>query len=150
METLTPLEDVELDIEALRAQTEQNCQLMTSARFLATWQDVVMGPNRERCERGKMRLNPDALRASGIDVPEGLRISSRYFERSFEARDEAVYATLAASSPDLRHADLVPETSYATAQRGQLTGEMPMLWACGGFGALSFCGCAGGGKDNVG
>lgn len=147
METKHAPEGVELDIEALRAQAEQNCQLMASAYFLGAWQDVVAHPDSERGARGRERLTPAALRKGGIDVPEGLRISSRYFEKSFEARDEAGLAALAVALPGVLPVDLLPDVADDTGDShdilGQEAGAGPTLASCFGFGAASICACWG-------
>ena len=145
-------EDLELDVESLREQTVQNCRMMTTASFLTAWQSVVAAPNEARCQKGQEHLNVDTLRASGIDIPSGMRISSRYFEKSFEDRDEATYDDLASRTPGL--VPPAPVTAFkddlaGSRERGQLAVEVPALWACAGGGAFTVCGCAGGGKVEI-
>lgn len=101
------------------------------------------------------RLTPDALRAQGVPLPAGMRISSRYFEkglRPFEVgeyqdgrnmlkeldeREPGILDRLRKRDPEFfeRFVGVVqPDTISPLA-----------LCGCAGGGAATVCGCAGGG-----
>lgn len=64
----------------LRDQSEKILKAVTSPEFLAQLEFVRNAPPGERLVEASNRLTPDALRAAGVDIPSGVRISSRYFE----------------------------------------------------------------------
>lgn len=69
-----------LEKEALKKQTEKNAKLLMSEEFLTQLDAILNAPEGERIDEAAKRLTPEALRKAGVPVPEGLRISSRYFE----------------------------------------------------------------------
>jgi len=71
---------MKLDRESLRQSTDQILKSVTSPEFLAQLEAVRRIPRERRIEEAAKRLTPDAMRAAGISLPEGVRISSRYFE----------------------------------------------------------------------
>jgi hypothetical protein len=73
-----------LDPGELRAVTDRILRSVTSPQFLAQLKVVEDAPAEERLVRASERLSPDALRGAGVDIPETVRISTRYFEQGVE------------------------------------------------------------------
>ena len=69
-----------LDRESLRQSTDEILRSVTSPEFLAQLEAVRRIPRERRIEEAAKRLTPTAMRAAGVNLPEGIRISSRYFE----------------------------------------------------------------------
>ncbi|MFE4023241.1 hypothetical protein ACFXPZ_38590 [Streptomyces sp. NPDC059101] len=70
----------ELDDARLREVTDEVIAAITSPEFVAAMRAVSETPADQRLLEGSRRLTPDALRSQGVSLPEGFRISSRYFD----------------------------------------------------------------------
>jgi hypothetical protein len=62
-------------------QTEKLVGVVTSEPFKEIVTELANYPEAERKSRATQMLTVDSLRARGVQIPEGLRISSRIFER---------------------------------------------------------------------
>lgn len=71
---------MELNREALIERSNEVLQAVTSPEFLAQLEAVRAVPVEHRLAEAARRLTPDAMRRAGVRLPEGIRISSRYFE----------------------------------------------------------------------
>ena len=72
--------EVPRDPEELRKLTDQILRSVTSQQFLDQVQAVEDAPTDQKLVAASARLTPDTLRRAGVDLPEGVRVSSRYFE----------------------------------------------------------------------
>ena len=71
------------DVARLRKETQEIIDALTSPAYVAALRAVKAAPESKRLLEASKRLTPDALRKQGVAVPEGMRISSRYFEKGF-------------------------------------------------------------------
>lgn len=71
---------VRLERESLIEETEEVLKSVTSAEFLDQLEAVRRVPRESRISEAAKRLTPAAMRKAGVDLPEGVRLSSRYFE----------------------------------------------------------------------
>jgi hypothetical protein len=70
----------QIDPERLRALTEKILKTVLQPALLEQLKKAQSAPGSEFFTEASKRLTPAALRAAGIDVPPGVRISSRYFD----------------------------------------------------------------------
>ena len=70
----------DLSPEDLRAASEALVKVVTSPQYLAIAAEINALPEEEREAATLRLLTVDALRERGLEVPEGLRISPRWFE----------------------------------------------------------------------
>ncbi|MFE4023243.1 hypothetical protein ACFXPZ_38600 [Streptomyces sp. NPDC059101] len=70
----------ELQAEKIREITQQIVDIVTSPQFVEAVRAVSSAPEDQRLLEGSRRLSPQALRQQGIELPDGMRMSSRYFE----------------------------------------------------------------------
>lgn len=75
--------DQELDSKHLRDITSKMVDAITSPAYVEAMRAVKSAPQGKRLDEALRRLTPEALRSQGVPLPEGMRISSRYFEASF-------------------------------------------------------------------
>jgi hypothetical protein len=78
----------EVDAARLRESTNRLVSFLTSPEFLEQTRWVFEAPEQERLSAASQRLSVDALRGLGLDLPEGFRMSSRYFEADWPAAIE--------------------------------------------------------------
>lgn len=71
------------DVERLQRETQELIEALTAPAYVAALRAVKDAPESERLLEASKRLTPDALRAQGVPLPEGMRISSRYFEKGY-------------------------------------------------------------------
>ena len=71
----------DLNAERLRQVTSQMVDALTSPAYVEAMRAVKSAPEGQRLEEAMRRLTPDALKAQGVPLPAGMRISSRYFEQ---------------------------------------------------------------------
>lgn len=72
-----------LDAEFLRKTTDELIEALTSPAYIEAVRAVRVAPEDKRMLEASKRLTPEALRALGVPLPAGMRISSRYFETGF-------------------------------------------------------------------
>lgn len=65
----------------LRNETQAIIDALTDPAYVAALRAVKEAPTEKRLLEATKRLTPDALRQAGVKLPEGMRISSRYFEK---------------------------------------------------------------------
>lgn len=70
----------DLSPEAVRDASEQLIRVVTSPEYLALAAEINALPVDDRFEATAARLTPEALRERGLEIPEALRISPRWFE----------------------------------------------------------------------
>jgi hypothetical protein len=146
----------ELSSENLKEIVGKMVDAITSSAYVEAMRAVKSAPEGQRLDEAIRRLTPDALRAQGVRLPEGMRISSRYFEKGFTPvevgelpegqrnmlkelndREPGVLDRLRTRDPRFFQ-DLVVSL--------QPIGISPVaLCGCAGGGAATICGCAGGG-----
>ena len=141
------------DAEKLRAMTNEIIEAITSDEFLSRMESMREATLQERLEMAQKLLSVEGLRKAGVDLPEGMRISSRYFEedvgvfefgnvREFDEQNAEVLAT---SSEKLAGVSL--EVASMRTEDARLlcvlsTGNV-VMGTCGGAGAASICACGG-------
>ncbi|SFV37033.1 hypothetical protein [Hyphomicrobium facile] len=64
----------------LRDETQSIIDALTAPAYVAALRAVKAAPVEKRLLEATKRLTPEALRREGVNLPEGMRISSRYFE----------------------------------------------------------------------
>ncbi|MGW1642664.1 hypothetical protein [Streptomyces lavendulae] len=69
------------DKNRLRDVTQQTIDLITSPAFVEAMQAVRNAPPDQRLMEGSKQLSREALVERGVQIPEDMRISSRYFEQ---------------------------------------------------------------------
>ncbi len=149
-----------LDKDELRQQTERNCELLKSEAFLEQLDAILNAPEGERIDEAARRLTPKALRSAGVELPKGVRVSSRYFESRLkrplefgdvEERVNAVTA-LAEISPGVleKMHSLDPDVLERINIPGRAElpgrGDVGPLAACAGVGVragVGVCACFG-------
>ncbi|MYS24722.1 hypothetical protein GA0115240_16804 [Streptomyces sp. DvalAA-14] len=70
----------DLSPESMREASEQLIRVVTSPEYLELAAEINALPVDERFEATAERLTPEALRTRGLELPEALRISPRWFE----------------------------------------------------------------------
>jgi hypothetical protein len=73
----------ELSSEHLREVTTKMIQAISSPPYVEAMRAIKSAPKGRRLDEALRRLTPEALRAEGVPLPEGMRISSRYFESGY-------------------------------------------------------------------
>jgi hypothetical protein len=73
-------EQVAIDPKALRNETDRMIDAITDPRYVEAVRAVRRAPDDERLAEATRQLSPDGLRRQGVPIPEGMRLSSRYFE----------------------------------------------------------------------
>lgn len=71
------------DLVALRKTTDDMIDALTSPAYVEAMRKLRAAPDDKRLDEATRRLSPDGLRELGVPIPEGMRISSRYFEPGF-------------------------------------------------------------------
>lgn len=87
-----------LQASYLKKQTDDIIDLVTSDAFLEKATAVLRTERTKQLEFAAKTMTPMALRESGVEIPDGLRISSRYFE---ENAPESTYLGSFPSDPDI-------------------------------------------------
>lgn len=132
--------DVEFDTDRLRKATDQMIEAITSPPFVEAMRQLRETPVERRLAEGARLLDPDALRAAGVPLPDDMRITSRYFE------------------PGIPNVIEVPPSRFPKVPRGpRPRGPVPIsggvlgigggpnsIGGCACGGGLTFCGGAGG------
>jgi len=121
-----------IDANKVRKEMDAMIEMTTHPEFVAAMKAMKETPLQGRKSFGEQNLTVEALKAKGVPLPEGIRVTTRYFE------------------PDK------PEIIEFTPDGKIIKTKVPkfpkdaggnVAWggcACGG--GLSFCGGAGGGS----
>ena len=137
---------MKLDSESLRKESDKILRSLTSPQFLEQLEEVRRTPPDRRIAEATRRLTPEALRKAGVDLPEGVRLSSRYFEEGEDFNIEL----------GERPGQIAVVPAIEDVQPGfldKLRRERPDLFNqlvrqpnfAGGLTSWSVCGCVGGG-----
>ncbi len=120
-----------IDAVKVRQEMDAMVDMITHPAFVAAMKNMKASPVSKRREIGKETLTVDALRAQGVTIPRGMRLTTRYFEpgRPGFLEVDAAGVIKAGRIPKFDVGDL-----GGTVQWGGC--------ACGG--GLTFCGGAGG------
>lgn len=70
----------DLSPASMRDASEELIRVVTSPEYLSLAAEINALPQAERFAATQARLTPEALRARGLEIPEALRISPRWFE----------------------------------------------------------------------
>src|SRR5688572_9247342 len=141
----------QIDPERLRALTEKILRTVLQPALLEQLKQAQSAPGAEFFAEASKRLTPAALRAAGIDVPPGVRISSRYFDDGSVTSSavidtkggETILSTIQSQFP----ASLGQQQSGPKADRRPADPAHPVTAAggCVGVGVPpGFCACIGG------
>jgi hypothetical protein len=127
-----------LDANNLRQITDDMIVALTSPAFVDAMRILKLTPADQRLNIGSKILTSEALRAKGVPLPHGVRVTSRYFETgapTIEVTDpaEAGYPPITNLLPD-----------FANPMTGLIGGVRPMAGGCCCGGAASACGGCGG------
>jgi hypothetical protein len=115
----------DLDPDHLQKVTAEMIETITSPAFVEAMRKMKAAPADQKLSEGARLLNPDTLRKAGVPLPDGMRITSRYFEPGSEAIDVNAHGAFLATDP--------ANPLRLAAQAG--------VCACGG--AATVCGGAG-------
>jgi hypothetical protein len=119
----------EIDPKRLTKITADMIAAITSPAYVEAMNTLKKTPMEKRLAVATKLLTPDALRKKGVKLPEGMRISSRYFEPGkpavIQVTDHGAF--------------------LATGIQGGDLGPMG-AWGCACGGAATVCGGAGGGS----
>lgn len=74
-----------LSVDRLKRETDRMIESMSHPAYVAAMQELKSTPNEKRLDVVMTRLTPEALREKGVPLPEGMRISSRYFDPGIPA-----------------------------------------------------------------
>lgn len=122
-----------IDRQKVKKEMDVLINMITHPAFVDAMKKMKASPVSKRRELGKKLLNIDVLKAQGVEIPPGMRLTTRYFE---PGRTEVLEL-----GPDgLIRGVKIPKFSV-----GDLKELGNVAWggcACGG--GLSFCGGAGG------
>lgn len=118
---------MQIDPDFLKAHTDKIIAAITSPAYVEAMKKLRGTPSEMRRALAEKILTPDALRAAGVPLPAGMRISSRYFQSDFP------------ESIELGDMNIRPNMETPD-------GAQP-AWFCGCGGAVGVCGGAGGGPD---
>lgn len=125
MKTAKTLTDI--DPLKLKKDTDQLISAISSPQFVAAMKRMKETPMAERLALASKTLTPSALTEAGVNLPKGMRVTSRYFEPGSPDIIE-----VDAFGSRLRNVNSVPGSTAA--------------WACACGGAATVCGGAGGGS----
>jgi hypothetical protein len=92
----------DLSPEAVRDASEQLIRVVTSPEYLELAAEINALPVEDRLTATAERLTPEALRERGLELPEALRISPRWFEPPQDGvltADEVLAHTASAVAP---------------------------------------------------
>jgi hypothetical protein len=124
-----------INADKVRKEMDVMIEMITHPEFVASMKAMKETPLKKRREFGEQNLTLKALKAKGIKLPDGMRVTTRYFEPN---KPKIIEIT-----PDGK----ISITKKPQFVIGNLIGDAGTLaWggcACGG--GLTFCGGAGGG-----
>jgi hypothetical protein len=115
----------EVDPTKLKKITDEMIEAISHPAYVAAMNTMKKTPMDQRLSVASKILTPDALKAKGVPLPDGMRISSRYFEPG---------------NPVVINID-----ELGARIAGPDVGPMG-AWACACGGAATVCGGAGGGR----
>lgn len=121
-----------INADKVRKEMDAMIEMISHPEFVASMKAMKETPLKKRKEFGEQNLTVDALKAKGVKLPDGMRVTTRYFEPN---------------KPDI--IEITPEGKIIRTKNPKFPlGEGGnVAWggcACGG--GLSFCGGAGGGS----
>ncbi|WP_347138856.1 hypothetical protein [Paracoccus sp. SSK6] len=132
----------------MKEMTDSIIDAITSEPFLKRMEEIRKLPMEERLMRARDILSVDGLREAGVSMPEGMRISSRYFEEDlgvleFGNVDEFEAPEANSTDPKITLKDgssikVAPFPGIACYSEGPV-----VMGTCGGAGAGTVCGCGG-------
>ena len=117
--------------DKVRKEMDAMIEMITHPEFVASMKQMKETPLSKRKEFGAKNLTVEALKLKGVEMPVGMRVTTRYFEPN---RPEIIEITPDGKIVRTRN------PKFPTGPGGTVA------WggcACGG--GLSFCGGAGGG-----
>lgn len=119
----------DIDAAHLANITNDLIGVISSPQFVAAMKNLKATPLNQRLAVASTTLTPAALQAAGVNLPTGMRITSRYFE---PGSPDIIEVT--EQGAVIRNANLLPQLGAAGA------------WGCACGGAATVCGGAGGGS----
>jgi hypothetical protein len=124
-------------IDATKVRKEMECMIdmITHPAFVAAMKLMKETPISGRQELGKKTLTVKALKAQGVKLPEGMRVTTRYFE---QGRPDVLEV-----DPD-GEAHVTKSPLFMTGSPNKLQPGAVAWGGCACGGGLSFCGGAGG------
>lgn len=145
---------MDLDRASLKERTDRMLETVTSPAFLEQLEAVRRVPVERRIDEAAKRLTPAALKQAGIELPDDVRVSSRYFEEGDDAIIElgepegriSVVPALSEMQPgflDKLRAER-PELFKQLVRQPIPAGDLDSWSVCACVGA-GFCGGVGGG-----
>ncbi|MDL5363417.1 hypothetical protein [Halalkalicoccus sp. NIPERK01] len=138
------------DREQVEKTLSEVLEVITSREYIDQMNKVREAPVDERLAAGAKYLTPEALREAGVDVPEGFRISSRYFDEELGRELEFgqpyeqpnVITRLSDIEPDFLDRIRIKDPALFD-EMIELPEQPSPMAACGCGGAFSVCGGAG-------
>jgi len=142
----------DLDPDRLKAITDQMVEAITSPPYVEAMRVVKSVEGDRRLEEAMRRLTPSALKEQGVPLPEGMRISSRYFEEGFKPIEVGEVSGQRNLLTELYAADPEVVTSINRLRRVNLDlykDVIELLNPKDAIGLVALCGCACGGAATV-
>jgi hypothetical protein len=115
----------EVDAVKLKQITNEMIDAISHPAYVAAMNTMKITPMDERLSVASKILTPAALKAKGVPLPEGMRISSRYFEPG-----NPIVIKIDELGARIARSDVGPVAA----------------WGCACGGAATVCGGAGGGS----
>lgn len=121
-----------IDPKKVRAEMEEMITMITEPAFVRAMKEMKETPVSKRRELGKRTLTVDALKAQGVKIPDGMRLTTRYFEPGKSRYIEV--------DPNGN----LTERAFPKFRGRDGLGGVVQWGGCACGGGLSFCGGAGG------
>lgn len=122
-----------IDAEKVKSEMKAMVKMTSHPAFVAAMKNLKETPLDQRLDVGRETLTVEALKAQGVDMPDQMRLTTRYFEPGTPNVIEV--------GPDGDVKNLVLEKPTVQDRPPNAPGYGGC--ACGG--GMSFCGGAGGG-----
>ncbi len=126
-----------IDATAVKKEMDVMVNMITHPAFVDAMKTLKSTPPAQRREVGKKILTVENLKKKGVDIPKGMRLTTRYFEPGRPGILEML--------PDgaIRNTKL-PNFPIGKLDPGTLDPGTLGIGGCACGGGLSFCGGAGG------
>jgi hypothetical protein len=142
--------------ERLKKMTDEIIEAITSDEFMSRMAQLRTASLDKRLETAQSLLSVDGLRKAGVNLPDGMRISSRYFEENvgtfefgnvsvleeLQKVDPGFVTTLRAQKLEI-YRNLVTGHSTTTTAACESASGHTVMGTCGGAGAGTVCACGG-------
>lgn len=124
--------------EELKKMTDSIIEAITSDEFLERMEEIRKSSIDDRLLRARDLLSIDGLRQAGVNLPDGMRVSSRYFEEGVGLIEFGNIDELHTSIADTYDPIITLKDGSSAKHAGPI-----IMGTCGGAGAGTVCACGG-------